>query len=158
MNENKELKITPPEGYEIDKKNSTLEHIKFKKKEIKLPDTWEEAIKGKTGYYIESSASIMLATKCDPIPSNRNICLLESTAEELLALTQVLFLRDVYRQGWVPDWEDDNQKYHIRYGGNDVVKERGIHITWSLSFQTQEIRDLFFDNFKDLIEKCKNLI
>lgn len=27
----KEVKITIPEGYEIDKENSTFEHIKFKK-------------------------------------------------------------------------------------------------------------------------------
>lgn len=37
----KELKIVPPEGYEIDRDNSTLERIIFKKKDDK-PRTWEE--------------------------------------------------------------------------------------------------------------------
>lgn len=32
--EQKEIKITVPEGYEIDKENSTFECIKFKKKAL----------------------------------------------------------------------------------------------------------------------------
>lgn len=43
---NKELKIQVPEGYEIDKENSTFENIVFKRKE--LPKSWEDlgAIRG----------------------------------------------------------------------------------------------------------------
>ena len=36
------IKITPPEGYEIDKDKSTLEEIVFKKIEQKLITSWEE--------------------------------------------------------------------------------------------------------------------
>ena len=39
---NKELKIQVPEGYEIDKENSTFEKIVFKKVENELPKSWEE--------------------------------------------------------------------------------------------------------------------
>ena len=39
--ETKELKITIPEGYEIDKDNSTFEKIVFKKKDTK-PRSWKE--------------------------------------------------------------------------------------------------------------------
>lgn len=37
--ETKELKVQVPEGYEIDKENSTFEHIRFKpiKKDITYP-------------------------------------------------------------------------------------------------------------------------
>lgn len=41
----KKLKINIPEGYEIDRENSTFEEIIFKKIEnpfSKLPKTWEE--------------------------------------------------------------------------------------------------------------------
>lgn len=41
---NKEIKITVPEGYEIDKKNSTFECIKFKKKALQYRDIEDEII------------------------------------------------------------------------------------------------------------------
>nr|DAU65294.1 MAG TPA: hypothetical protein [Caudoviricetes sp.] len=40
--ENKELKIEVPQGYEIDKENSTFEKIVFKKVEKELPKSWED--------------------------------------------------------------------------------------------------------------------
>ena len=36
----KEMKIIPPEGYEVDKENSTFECIKFKPIKSQLPKTW----------------------------------------------------------------------------------------------------------------------
>ena len=50
--EEKKLKINIPEGYEIDKENSTFEEIIFKKIEdplSKLPKTWEEYCKHTKG-------------------------------------------------------------------------------------------------------------
>ena len=44
----KELKIVPPEGYEIDKENSTFECIKFKKS----PNRWREENDLVNGYTI----------------------------------------------------------------------------------------------------------
>ena len=38
----KEIKIKIPDGYEIDRDNSTFECIKFKRIEKKPPKTWEE--------------------------------------------------------------------------------------------------------------------
>jgi len=48
--ETKELEIIAPEGYEIDKENSTLERIVFKKKDDNRPRSLEEFCKrGFTG-------------------------------------------------------------------------------------------------------------
>lgn len=52
----KELKITPPEGYEIDKNKSTFEHIVFKKKtkewvDLGLPSGTLWAKDNEEGYY-----------------------------------------------------------------------------------------------------------
>ena len=44
------MNIEIPEGYEVDKKNSTFDIIKLKKIEAKLPKTWEE-LKRVKGYY-----------------------------------------------------------------------------------------------------------
>lgn len=52
----KEIKIEVPEGYEIDKENSTFEIIKFKEKS-KLPMSWTE-LGDITGYYIDSTSSL----------------------------------------------------------------------------------------------------
>ena len=38
----KTIKITPPEGYEVDKEKSTFNEIVFKKLEPNLPMSWEE--------------------------------------------------------------------------------------------------------------------
>ena len=37
-----EMKIIPPEGYEVDKENSTFECVRFKQIEPHLPKTWKE--------------------------------------------------------------------------------------------------------------------
>ena len=51
---NKEIKITVPEGYEIDRENSTFECIKFKKKEISYKDICRSMTDADDGfYYIE---------------------------------------------------------------------------------------------------------
>ena len=41
--EKKSFKVEIPEGYEIDKENSTFECIKFKKIKIEYPKSWDEA-------------------------------------------------------------------------------------------------------------------
>ena len=40
--ETKEFKIQVPEGYEIDRENSTFENIIFRKTERKLSKRWED--------------------------------------------------------------------------------------------------------------------
>ena len=45
----KNLTITPPSGYEIDKEQSTFENIVFKPLKKALPKTWEE-LKNIAGY------------------------------------------------------------------------------------------------------------
>ena len=60
---------------------------------------------------------------------------------------------------WEPDWcEDDKLKYCISTNRNNVsIVNRS---TWNttLAFPTKEMRDAFYENFKDLIERCKELV
>ena len=53
----KNLTITPPEGYEIDKEQSTFENIVFKPvpKTVSLPKTWRD-LKTISGYYVNSTS------------------------------------------------------------------------------------------------------
>ena len=79
-------------------------------------------------------------------------------AEGILALCQLTQLRDCYRQGWVPDWKDDEDKYIIDYEADNISIASYKRIKSFLSFQSKEIRDKFLDNFKDLIEQAKEYI
>ena len=55
--ETKEMKIQVPEGYEIDKENSTFEKIVFKKVENELPKSWEDLMTVK-GYCVDTFSKI----------------------------------------------------------------------------------------------------
>ena len=83
---------------------------------------------------------------------------------DFIILKKLVQLRDAYRQGWVPS-VDGSTKYSItnnscytrctEYG---LEKVEYNFISRLLSFQTAEIRDLFFENFHDLIDKVKYYI
>lgn len=57
--EQEEIKITAPEGYEIDKENSTFECIKFKKKVLTYAEICKNLTDGDEGFYYASSEGII---------------------------------------------------------------------------------------------------
>jgi hypothetical protein len=82
--------------------------------------------------------------------------------ELLGAFQELLICRDAYWKfagDWKPDWTDEsNLKYIITFREYNV-KLGGIWFeNFILAFPTEEIRDKFYENFKDLIEKCKELL
>lgn len=74
------------------------------------------------------------------------------------ALKKLTILRDYYNEGWQPDWEDEEEKFSIQ------VCEGGFHTFESIecqrvvSFKTEEIRDKFLEEQKDLLETAKLLL
>lgn len=80
-------------------------------------------------------------------------------ARKYIILIQLHQLRDCYRQGWVPDWNDVNQpKYAISMAGN---KPCVYLLEWSrrfLCFQSKEIAEMFLNNFKSMIENVQDII
>ena len=89
----KNLKIQVPEGYEIDKENSTFDEIVFKKIEDNLPKSWEE-LKIVGGYYVSGSSNIVYFDGVNDI--NKNLFPTKEEAEACLALAQLCQLRDIY--------------------------------------------------------------
>ena len=153
----KDLKITPPEGYEVDKEKSTFEHIVFKEIKKQLPKLWEE-LEHALGYYTDSGSNIMKYCGAPAIP-NKNIFATEEQAEASIALAQLSQLREVYRQGWEPDWTDSSIKYCItRFGYDKLAKDAYTSNHHFLAFQSAEVRDEFLVNFKDLIEQASPLL
>ncbi len=60
---------------------------------------------------------------------------------------------------WEPDWLDTNtQKYCIYYVGDEIKKQPMLEVHHFLAFPTAEIRDVFYENFKELIENCKEVL
>jgi hypothetical protein len=90
---------------------------------------------------------------------------------EILTNFQLLFIfRDVYwkiageqlglGKPWEPNWPKTEERKFciIRRSDNTVTKWETKTIVKFLAFPTEEMRDAFFENFKDLIEKCKELL
>ena len=58
-----------------------------------------------------------------------------------------------------PDWTDSSQqKFTIFYYQDEASLSKGSNINRFLSFPTEEMRDIFYENFKNLIENCKELL
>ena len=139
----------------------------FTEKEIKasmLPNTWEEfcdfyPIKEKE-CYIAVDCTFSEIGGCQRISGgDKNILPSKKAAKAHLAYMQLHQLRDCYRQGWLPDWEDDNIfKYCIALEKNRYVINKNLVSSRFLSFQSKEIAEKFLNNFKGLIETAGDLI
>lgn len=87
----------------------------------------------------------------------------------LLKLQKLIICRNTYwkvageelglNKPWEPDWENETQKkYCIFNMSNNIRKGTMYGYNLILAFPTEEIRDVFYENFKDLIEQCKELL
>ena len=165
--EQKEIKINCPEGFEIDKENSTFECIKFKPIKKELPKTWKEFCENnniKDGeHFIDDYSNvkevyIKINTDRDN-DSDRNVLPSKKLAEAVLALCQLIQLRDCYNDGWKPDWTCNFQeKFCIYIDDNTVNVGTYTQANRILAFETEKLRDEFLENFKDLIEIAKPLL
>ena len=80
-------------------------------------------------------------------------------AKKHIALLKLHKLRDYYRQGWKPNWLDDNFKWVISsIFGNEIEVHTSVIYSLFLSFQTKELAEEFLNNFRDLIEQAGDLI
>ena len=152
------MKIQMPEGYKIDKENSTFEKIVFKKIENKLPKSWEELHMIK-GWFVDNDSYIHEFENCFTISKNRNLFPTKEEAEACLALAQLCQLRDRYNEGWKPNWEDNRKiKHCIEFFKGKFEKDCHYGTKRVLCFKTRELRDKFLENFRDLIEIAKPLL
>ena len=60
---------------------------------------------------------------------------------------------------WEPDWTDDyRSKYIITCVRNELNNDFSNNFNYILAFPTEEMRDVFYEYFKNLIEQCKKLL
>lgn len=158
-----EIKIDIPEGYEIDEEKSTFGCIRLKKKETILPATWEEFcathIVGTNEAWVGSNSCIFVASKNQRHPlHDRNFLPSKELAEAMLALCQLIQLRDCYNQGWTPSWNGNEPAYVLYYFSDEIEADMNYRPQRILAFKTSELRDRFLENFRDLIEVAKPLL
>lgn len=80
------------------------------------------------------------------------------TAKAYAVLPQLIRLRDEYNEGWKPDWEIEYVKYYIKVYKNKWHLDYHSSAHCLLAFKTEEIRDRFFEDHRDLIEIAKPLL
>ena len=161
---NDELKYKIPDGYEITEVSKDKVFIKPIKP--KYPKTYKECCDVllippyynlryhtyQRGYYEYATSNSLI-----------------SLQDKLNTLGKIIICRDAYwkilgeemglDKSWEPDWTNlDQLKYCIWVDVGEIItmtNVRGQHI---LAFPTEEMRDAFYENFKDLIEQCKKLL
>ena len=159
MKQTIEIEIEVPGGYKAmyDKETQKVEIVK-----VELPKTWEEFCKNNPVEFKESSIyegkvnRVFIEGKRGK--EHKALLPNEKTAEAFLALMQLVQLRDCYRQGWTPDWKDEKNKFSIEIIDGEITTYWDNRRSRILSFQSMEVRDEFWNNFKDLIEQAKELI
>lgn len=130
---------------------SFVEFYKWFENRNKIPTTYEECVriaKNIHGYDIHIDT-----------PAYRE--LMES-------FVKLLICRDAYWEiagdemgldkPWEPDWNDGELKWCMSYSGKYIEFDQYKFKHHILVFPTAEMRDAFYENFKDLIEQCKELL
>jgi hypothetical protein len=144
-------KITPPENYLIGKitkvDNGML--VEFVKKQPQYPKTYAEC--------------------CNILNAEETYLGIGGHKGKLLQRFQrLLICLDAYwkiageemglGKPWKPDWNNGRTFYCIYNSENKMVKSFLCTENKILLFPTEELRDAFYENFKDLIEQCKELL
>lgn len=160
-----------PDGYEFqDEEGNVIKTgvIKLVKKQPQYPKTYKECCKvlmGKTDFQDYSLLLTKLSTKINEAnsisPEPPHITLINN-------FYKLLICRDAYwkiagkhmdlGKPWEPDYTDDNIKYIIGVHRNNLDFNCTIERNYILIFPSEEMRDEFYENFKDLIEACKEFL
>ena len=154
------LEIEVPDGMRAIWKDNK---VVFEDIKPQFPKTWEEfceqnTIKRSECYLDISSCIVDMWDGKRDISSDRNVLPNKQATEAHLALMQLHQLRDCYREGWEPDWNNDCNKYIIVKNRDKYVVFGGNWTNEFLSFQDRERAEEFLNNFRDLIEKAGDLI
>ena len=170
--ETKELKITIPEGQEIDwQESAKQEKIVFKKKKNTKPRSWEEYYEQqiankKHGYYIDDgNCSVTEIMWNGYVRSDnwKNVLPSKELAEAFLAMMQLMSLRKAWVGDWEPDWNISNwntyreSKYYIYYKNSENKYKVGCatEVNWgNIYFKSRNNAQSVIDNpnFKSILD------
>ena len=155
--ETKEVKIQVPEGYEIDKENSTFECIKFKsiKKDITYKDVCNKIFKKPNGYFITGYGEID-SFYFGPDTFAPNSATNKKQIEKLLALNQLLNIAEYYNRlhttdikGTTIEYDGVNKIYYI----SNMVDKYHVGVVNAI-FNRKEDAQAVIDNpnFREILD------
>ena len=130
----------------------------FKEHELigdRLPKTWDEyCIKhGEAGDKIKASLNTAY------MAINKYVFSDYKQAQAHIAKLKLHLLRDDYRQGWLPDWEDAGELKYLILKLRSKLEVIEIRTTVGfLAFQDEKQSNEFLTNFRELIEEAGDLI
>ena len=148
----KELKIIPPIGYEIDRQKSTFEKIVFKKIG-NTPKTWKEYCRlnhlkdSFSPEYGNCSAECFHTGSYDEFHTKER-------SEQFIALGMLLQLRDY----WVKRSKFEDAIGVFTWNEGVIVTNKCDINEYALTFPTQEMADKFITCFMDLIKQASPLV
>ena len=158
--ETKEIKINIPEGYEIDKENSTFECIKFKSKNITYEEICNNLFKERCGYFTDSNGNIiedMLLEETYVEPTNAPTKL---QLQRLLALNLLMNIAYYYngkqymRVGHYIGYDRSEDKYSVNNLDDDSFEPAGMAAMFMYAKDAQAVIDN--PNFRSILDTlCK---
>ena len=156
------IEIEVPDGKKAIWKDNK---VVFEDIKPQLPKTWEEFCynndRKPNEAFITNSSEIQLITEQHERKpfGDRNILPSKQAAKQHLALMQLHQLRDCYRQGWTPDWNNSFQNKYVIYNleGKFTISPYYCHRHF-LAFQNEKRAEEFLYNFRDLIGQAGDLI
>lgn len=123
--ETKEIKINVPEGYEIDKDNSTFECIKFKPiKKSLLMKMWQKKLFDDTCFFINDKGNVLFVKL--GIKTDKNNAINRNQLERLLAINQLLNIAEYYNR--LHPKQNHYCRYFISFGKEDGYSVRPQYI------------------------------
>lgn len=124
------------------------------RKKPKYPKTYEECCK-----IMGIQPDNIIITNCSGLYGTKYE---SNLINKFGALWELIICRGAYWKiagDWKPDWADNYQKkWIINFYQDEINLTNGTNVQFILAFPTEEIRDAFYKNFKELIEKCINFI
>lgn len=151
--------INIPEGFEVDKEQSTKRQIVLRKIDNRAR-SWEEYCKkmeGKSSYYYDGLFEKIKSSKfgSSPIlPEFED----KKDVEALVAFGKLFHLRRDWVGEWEPNWNDNTYKYQIITHRQQLCTISDMYSSHPMTFPTPEMRNEFLDCFKDYLEQAKPLL
>ena len=127
-------------------------------KEKELPKSWEE-LGEIEGYFVTSCSKVLPMWSFHRDEDDKNVFVTKEQAEASIALAQLSQLMKVYNDGWEADWNNgEKEKYSIMFYSDKIDVTTLTSLGSFLAFKDAKTRDLFLENFRDLILTAKPLL
>lgn len=107
----KELKIVPPEGYEIDRENSSIDTIRFKpiKKKITYQDVKEKLFpESHSSFYFGKEGAIVQTFNIKYLSKELLLATSQQQLQQIRALNKLMNVAKYLNGNWKPNWNNYN--------------------------------------------------